>query len=549
MFVNACCDENYNDGYSDCWSDEDFFKDNSFIIEATQNPEKFLKSSQNLVSESTEATLESAMFSRKPAITKTFLDESSVIPPTCVIKQPLIRQVKGSVPSGSSAKIINNFQTSHKSAKYSNGIVARTMSTRSTNRNNNTCTTSTTNSVRNFKPTGTITAKPNNIDLTQPTTASTSSSNKNNYTSVVNKSGNQSSQTIIVNPPAGAKYKTSFRKFNTFEADGPASGTRSIGAGETKEARLSCLNKSFRKTLSFDNSLSCDRTSGQLCTTNKPLAADFTKYPAKTNASSTAVSLKNGQNGAVKPRPACSTVRLNLEPEGTVQNSANEHKTELDQQSGSFIVVTDNQSDGFDVSLPDDVFQKLLEVDEILATQSDTVATAGTNTVLGLCGEAALLPRATSGAASGTSMLTSCISVSKDEVRTSVSCRDSGPAGANSTMSCGSVYTSLKRKTHPHVPEASSRQPAAPKLTEMLLSPVRAETNGQSMLKVNVNSPLHDYFKKTFSLNRGSPRHLRTDRLRQSTLPSSSTPVKSADFAKNMDTTVMKEDAGLSSIL
>lgn len=482
------------------WSDEDLFKDNSFIIEATQNPEKFMApvAEQGCLEQSEQAKRSAqgdCLASLTASQAKEFVGhqmlfvDSFIIPPTCNSKQSSVLGAKPllNVPTSSSLSTSSNITTSNKCKNVQTGIYGRIPSCPSEKYNPGQITR---NTSQSFKTNSTATSRLEDKNSYCPVAGFRSCSLNNKPE---DRQAIQNSQSIIVNPAPDGKYKTSFRKFSSFSISG--SQTSQHDCGGSKKFGNPHANSSFRKTLSFDSSVSPNRAGGNLNIPSKKLSAVSNSF---SQLKSTCVShdSRSERNAGAKPKlPECLPVGVSSVPVA--------------------------QEDGFDVSLPEEVFEKLLEIDEILDSQASAISITSAMNLLSKPGQISPHCDTRSCHVSDRS------SVSKVKLGTATSYVNLKPTNASSAASCTAANQVVNENAKSVAPKADKQNLTTSKPTGSLVSPVRSVIGLQDKKKLNKNSPVHNYYKKTFSLQqRKSPRHLKSELHSLVSFPSSSTPVK-----------------------
>lgn len=482
------------------WSDEDLFKDNSFIIEATQNPEKFMApvAEQGCLEQSEQAkrsAQEDCLASLTASQAKEFVGhqmlfvDSFIIPPTCNSKQSSVLGAKTSlnVPTSSSLSISSNITTSNKCKNVQTGIYGRIPSCPSEKYNPGQITR---NTSQSFKTNSTATSRLEDKNSYCPVAGfrSCSLNNKSEDRQAI-----QNSQSIIVNPAPDGKYKTSFRKFSSFSISG--SQTSQHDCGGSKKFGNPHANSSFRKTLSFDSSVSPNRAGGNLNIPSKKLSVVSNNFNQLKSTCVSHDSRSERNAGAKAKLPECLPVGVSSVPVA--------------------------QEDGFDVSLPEEVFEKLLEIDEILDSQASAISITSAMNLLSKPGQISSHCDTRSGHVSDRS------SVSKVKLGTATSYVNLKPTNASSAASCTAANQVVNENAKSVAPKADKQNLTTSKPTGSLVSPVRSVIGLQHKKKLNKNSPVHNYYKKTFSLQqRKSPRHLKSEHHSLVSFPSSSTPVK-----------------------
>ncbi|BFZ12378.1 hypothetical protein BsWGS_15417 [Bradybaena similaris] len=487
------------------WSDEDLFKDNSFIIEATQNSEKFMAPvAEQGCLEQSEKTQRSAQGdclasvtasqAKEPVGHQTLFVDSFVIPPTCNSKQSSVTGAKSSlnVPTSSSLSVSSNITTSNKCKNVQTGIDGRIPSYPSVKYNPGQIR----NTSQSFKTNSTATSRLEDKNSYCPVAGfrSCSLNNKSEDRQAI-----QNSQSIIVNPAPDGKYKTSFRKFSSFSISGSQTTTQHDCGGSNKFGNPH-TNSSFRKTLSFDSSVSPSRVGGNLNMQSR---------------------LSVVSNNFSKPKSTCVSRDSRSERNDSAKPKLPEY---LPEKVSSVPVV---QEDGFDVSLPEEVFEKLLEIDEILDSQASAISITSAMNLQPKPGQTAmnLLPNPGRLCDTRSGHVSDGSSVSKVKLSTAASYVNLKPNNAAACTTTANIIVNDNSKSV--APKAGKQHLTTSKPTGSLVSPVRSVVGLQDKNKLKKSSPVHAYYKKTFSLQqRRSPRHLKTENHSQVHFPSSSTPVK-----------------------
>ena len=386
----------------DCWSDDDLFQDNSFLIEATQNPEKFINTSFDVssrVSLSTQSEpLESVLGLEHEAPSAQCINVPTRLsihgytlenvkdqPRISVVEQALIAGKSphsSFIPPSRAPGKIHSFnkcagQPKPQTNKQSNAITDKTGSstTQSSRTLNNRKSTLSFQSEWGSKSVSSLDTKTFHDPSLKP-----SSSYNTKFASSVNKFVNQSSQNSIpssvsqntipssqhirmknshmkMQSPPQWKVKTSFKKFNSFQE-----GHNTKDPVYKNESSHTGWTNSFHRTVSFD-SISCAATvkpnntasviSSKICNDNRNKSSlDFRNSTSKPPWSK--------GNTPVNRTPASKEVAA--ENDNVVRNTA--------------------ADDGFDMSLTEDVLQQLLEIDEAFDSQADILATGQPSTAV-----------------------------------------------------------------------------------------------------------------------------------------------------------------------
>ncbi|GFO11978.1 hypothetical protein PoB_003848300 [Plakobranchus ocellatus] len=378
----------------DCWSDDDLFQDNSFLIEATQNPEKFMNTSVDVSTavanhcgeiQHKEKSLSTPQEHNKVSINSCAERESpnsSFIPPSYAPKQ----RCAANKSSGTSSLVWGNKKTVPQASKASNVVVVKntSMSNQRTNNGKFQQPNQTTQLQQGAKPVS-FSSNPRN------SFSSSSKTYNSKFSSSVNKFANQNSskplpqnsqqtaehnsqQHVIQNSqsithlPPGAKVKTSFRKFSSFQAGDSLQKFKTDKSLCKNQSPSSVLNDSFKRTMSCDSSCS--------------------SVALLPNNAASVINYKPANAGPIAP-----SSRLNSAPSELKTSTAVVAKSGFSMSSNyvvlkqavepskskvgkAEVVISDAVTDdGFDISLTDDVLQQLLEVDEVFDSQADILAT------------------------------------------------------------------------------------------------------------------------------------------------------------------------------
>ena len=410
-----------DDANEDCWSDEDLFQDNSFLIEATQNPEKFMNTSFDV---STQAAHPSA-HSKRPdgAATVTHCGQGSesgspdlsFIPPSCApIKcaAPLLcsnnRTHPKSLHSKQSNVITIKNSSSASGSKAAVGRITQPLSTQSRDNAKPALISPECKTVLGGQ------AKPSSTYCAKFISSVNKFVNENSGASVSESMVPKCQHQAVTSPhtsshlPPKHKEKSSFRKFNSFQA-GDKDGNP--GSSLRGDKSSSVLSSSFKRTMSFDSSESCSSRSNtkiSVITSNKtPVSTSTTKSPVITSkpfissqskpspclmpAPSGVKNIKSPTsqlpwskgNKPVTSGPAVgNTTPMSFWTKGS--NSANS-RVATGINSSEEAVSDAVAEDGFDVSLSEDVLQQLLEVDEVFDSQADILASGQPITALNSC--------------------------------------------------------------------------------------------------------------------------------------------------------------------
>ncbi|RUS79802.1 hypothetical protein EGW08_012449 [Elysia chlorotica] len=351
-------------GGEDCWSDDDLFQDNSFLIEATQNPEKFINTSFDVSSKvpahSTQSHyLESPLSVEKgPAKAvnahsglpeQTVLahesPHSSFIPPSCAPRkvnyftksadqptpQPKNQTNVNKVPASNHCR--QTFKNKNPTQSYQSD--RGTNSTSSLGPQTVHGPSSKPNSSYNAKFASSVNKF---VNQSSPNSIPSSLAQK-----TLSNSQHQSRNSSHMKPQflSEPKVKTPFKKFNSFQ------GVNNINNPSNRNGSSNTNNQnSFQRTTSFDS---------------------FPRAGSVSSSNTSVITSKNCNIKGNKPAPTSnvSTSKPGLSkgsspPQGATRNSK---------------LVSDTATeDGFDLSLSEDVLQQLLEVDDVFDSQADILA-------------------------------------------------------------------------------------------------------------------------------------------------------------------------------
>lgn len=424
-----------------CWSDDDLFQDNSLLIEATQNAEKCLNKANECASDN-KKNYDKSISQVKTNIQRegSVLISSDVSPK---ITSPLY------IPSSCSSTLASTTLTRKPTVMTKLNPVSATRQTNFVNKGQATMNYSKAN-IKNSVNCSNINPTPNNNPCKAILSkASTEYSAK--CASSVNQYVIQNSQSSRVdNPPPGSRIKTQFRKFNSFQRDSTSSTQKN-----TDLVVKQGLNTSLRKASSFD--LSYSKSSQTFVTSSHTTSHTFKKV----NSSSTPLSTDQ-----IKPTPvnADSLVFSG----GFKKSPSNTAVTIINKQTGQLSLRQDKlcqakqkhasghvSDDGFDISLPEDVLQQLLEPDEILDSQ--IIPSTGTN----------------------------YLSKNSNNVKTVTCLMNKKTALLSVKDACEKNAVNMTRL----------KPPSIESLSETLLSPVKHV----HLNKARTTSPMQTFFKKTFS--------------------------------------------------
>ncbi|GFS24405.1 hypothetical protein ElyMa_001663000 [Elysia marginata] len=363
----------------DCWSDDDLFQDNSFLIEATQNPEKFINTSFDMstkgscISSSQSENLKSGPSAESRAQNVNQSPDSSFIPPSCAPRKVSALN-KFTIPLSSST---SHIQAKPQISKNSTGAVKTVPSNKGTTivtgrfpphqnvSGRNPKLTSLSSDHKTFKGSSCQSNKAYNAKFTSSVNKfagqslpKSSSCNVSNNTVLTSQSQSLNSSTTIAKLPAGSQVKTSFRKFHSFQAE---LANKAGNPARTNGSLCSPQSNSFKRTLSFDSSCSAMSTSSNITTpviNSGPSNNNGSKPPMQS------ISSRNDKLFAVKSS-SCANTNKGHAQTGAVPGATKQRAT----------VPQPAAEDGFDLSLTEDVLQQLLEVDEVFDSQADILAT------------------------------------------------------------------------------------------------------------------------------------------------------------------------------
>ncbi|XP_059162223.1 uncharacterized protein LOC131945213 [Physella acuta] len=444
-----------------CWSDDDLFQDNSLLIEATQNAEKCLNKANEYAFENKKNNNKSISEVKINILRDRSDLGSSDVSPKVTSPSYIPSSCSSTLASTSIRKPTVMTKLNPVSVTKQSNLASKGQATMTYSKAN----------IKNVLNCSNINPTPSNNPC-KATLSKASTEYSAKCAASVNQYVIQNSQSSrIDNPPPGSRIKSQFRKFSSFQRDYVSPTQKN-----TDLAVKPGLNTSLRKASSFD--LSYSKSS------QTSVSSQTSHSFKKVNSSSTPLSTDQ-----IKP------TSINADSlafsGGFKTTSSNTAVTTLNKQTGHLSLYKDKlcqakqkhssnhvSDDGFDISLPEDVLQQLLEPDEILDSQ--IIPSTGTN------------------------------SLSKNSYNVK-------------TVTC----VMNKKTTVPYVKEACEKNavdikmlkpPCIESLSETLLSPVK---------NVHLNkartSPIQTFFKKTFS-TKTSTLSLKSEN--SMAMVSSSTPVK-----------------------